>query len=81
MDFAVSLELRMFSHEFQSALLLVNVVLMQTWKFVRKYSHGNLTAKVLSLESFVLYGSPTLLFTEVVIGIQTCKHVGLMHKY
>ena len=29
---------------------------MQTRKFIREYSHGDLTAKVLSLETFVLYG-------------------------
>ena len=29
---------------------------MQTWKFFHEYSHGDLTAKVLSLETFVLYG-------------------------
>ena len=30
---------------------------MQTRKFFREYSHGDLTAKVLSLETFVLYGT------------------------
>ena len=46
----------MFSCEFQSALQLVDVVLMLTQKFFREYSHSDLTVKVLSLESFVLYG-------------------------
>ena len=36
--------------------LLVDVVLMQTQKFFCRYSHGDLTTKVLSIESFVLYG-------------------------
>ena len=45
----------MFSREFQSALALLDVVLMQTRKFFHEYSHGDLTAKVLSLEGFVLY--------------------------
>ena len=31
-------------------------ILMQTWKFFSEYSHGDLTAKVLSLETFILYG-------------------------
>ena len=47
----------MFSHEFQSALALVDIVLMQIQKFFRKYSQGDLTMKVLSLGSFVLFGS------------------------
>ena len=46
----------MFSHEFQSALALVDVVLIQMQKFFHEYSHGDLTTKVLSLESFALYG-------------------------
>ena len=43
----------MFSYEFQSALVLVDIVLMQTQKFFCEYPHGDLTAEVLSLESFV----------------------------
>ena len=45
----------MFSREFQSAMVLVDIVLMQTQQFFHEYSHGDLTAKVLSLKSFVLY--------------------------
>ena len=33
---------------------------MQTRNFFRKYSHGDLAAKVLSLETFVLYGMQIL---------------------
>ena len=49
-------EPQMFSHKFQSVLAFVDVVLMQTQKSFHKYlySHGDLTAKVLSLDSFVL---------------------------
>ena len=43
--------------KFQTALVLVDVVLMQTQKFFHEYSHGDLTMKALSLSSFVLYGS------------------------
>ena len=43
----------MFSCKFQSTLVLVDVVLMQMRKFFHEYTHGDLTAKVLSLESFV----------------------------
>ena len=49
-----SLEPQMFSHEFQSAFVLVDVVLMQTQKFFSEYSQGDLTVKVLSHKSFVL---------------------------
>ena len=35
----------------------MNVVLMQMQKFFHEYSHGDLTANVLSLKSFVLYGT------------------------
>ena len=48
------LEPRMFSHEFQSVWALMDIVLMQTQNFFREYSHGDLTAKVLALECFVL---------------------------
>ena len=51
------LEPRMFFHKFQSVLALVDFVLMQTQKFFREYLHGDLTTNVLSLESFVLYGT------------------------
>ena len=47
---------QMFSHEFQSFLALVDIVLMQMQKFFCEYSHGDLTAKALTLERFVLYG-------------------------
>ena len=43
------LELRMFSCKFQSVLALVGIVLLETQNFFRKYSHGDLTAKVLAL--------------------------------
>ena len=42
-------------HKFQGALALVDIVLMQTQKLFCEYSHGDLTTKILSLESFVLY--------------------------
>ena len=54
--FVVLLEPQMFSHKFQSVWALVDIVLMQTQKFFRKYSHGDLTTKILALEHFVLYG-------------------------
>ena len=38
--------------KFQSALALVDIVLMQKWKFFHEYSHGDLTAKVLACESY-----------------------------
>ena len=41
-----------------SVLALVDTVLMQMQKVFHEYSHGDLTAKVLSLGSFVLYGKP-----------------------
>ena len=44
-----SLKLLSFSHEFQSVLVLVDVVLMQTQKFFHEYSHGDLYSR----ESFV----------------------------
>ena len=50
------LEPRMFSHEFQSVWALMDIVLIQTRKFFHEYSHGDLTAKVLAVEHFVLYG-------------------------
>ena len=50
----ILLQKRMFSHEFQSTLALVDVVLMQTWQFICEYSHGDLTVKVLSLRRFTL---------------------------
>ena len=34
---------------------------MQTQKFFCQYSHGDLTTKVLSLQTFVLYGTAQLL--------------------
>ena len=49
------LELQMFFCEFQSPLALVDVVLMQAHNLFRKYSQGDLTAKVLFLGSFVLH--------------------------
>ena len=45
----------MFSHEFQSILALVVIVLMQMWKFFCEYSQSDLTMKVCSSE--VLYYS------------------------
>ena len=61
--FAVFLELRMFSANFKIFGLLeifstsFCAILMQTRKFFREYSHGDRTANVLSLETFVLYGT------------------------
>ena len=47
--------LNLFSHEFQSVLALVDIVLMQMQKFFQEYLHGDLTTKVLTLKCFELY--------------------------
>ena len=52
----------MFSHEFQSALALVNVILMQMQKCFLKYSHGDLTESL----SFVLQKFNYLYCTHMV---------------
>ena len=44
-----SLEMRMLSYEFQSALVLVEVVLMQTLRFFYECSHDDLTLKVFTI--------------------------------
>ena len=54
-----------FLHEFQSALALVDVVLMQTQKFFHEYLRGDLTAKVLSLK--VLYYSYTVSYNIKIV--------------
>ena len=59
------LEPQMFSHKFQSVLALVDAVLVQTWKFFCKYPHSDLTMKVLSLGSFVLYGN-TIMYLYII---------------
>ena len=55
---------------------------MQTQKFFHEYSHGDLTAKVLSLKTFVLYGNRlnsvciyfTLTIKQMLIESKTSMH-------
>ena len=54
------LEPWMFSHEFYSVLALMDIVSIQALKFFCEYLQGDLTAEVLSLRSFVLYGIATI---------------------
>ena len=74
----ILLEPGMFSRKFQSALSLVDVVLMQTWKFFCEYSHSDLTAKVLSHGSFVLY---SMLPCQIKDRIQTQQFDIITHKH
>ena len=71
----ILLEPGMFSRKFQSALSLVDVVLMQTQQF---FWHGDLTAKVLSLGSFVLNSMLPCQIKDRIqtqqFGITTRKH-------
>ena len=46
----------MFFHKLQSVLALLDIVLMQTQRFFCEDSHGDLTARGLSIGSFVVYG-------------------------
>ena len=48
-------EPQMYSQKLQGVLGLMDIVLMQTQKFFREDAYGDLTMKVLSLESFVVY--------------------------
>ena len=52
---------------------LVDVVLMQLQKVFHKYSHSDLTAEVLSLESFVLCNN--------YLWVHVCDYVLLICNY
>ena len=54
-------------------------ILMQTKKFFRKYSHGDLTTKVLSLETFILYGI-TCNVKRLSKTSDSCKFLNLLLK-
>ena len=60
-DFSFTLNRECFVHEFSNAMTRIRKFFIKPRKFFREYSQGDLTAKVLSLECFVLYGNDRFL--------------------